>query len=123
MGATGPGSPHSEPSKTMCVARKTRGVQFASQNLVGFVAALLTAFAAPGCERATESGWSHVRVGLAQRNLVSEYHLWVPMRPLVLAEHYPAIGRLLPRAILWLRREAPETPRLTYGCINPNGLG
>jgi len=69
---------------------------FESQNVAGFVAALRTAFITIGSERAIESKWRLVKVGLAQRNLVSEHHVSVLMKLFVLADHDPSIGRVFP---------------------------
>src|SRR5215469_13799785 len=75
-----------------------RKLSFESQNLFGFVGVLRTALITKSSEWTIEMGWGLVLVGLAQRNLVSEHHVGVLMKLLVLADHNPSIRRVFPRA-------------------------
>jgi hypothetical protein len=67
-----------------------------SPHFRGFIEIFLAAFIAPDREGTIENGARAEGVGLAERNFVPKEEILPEMKPMVLAEHHPAVMGILP---------------------------
>jgi hypothetical protein len=71
-----------------------------SPHFRGFIKIFLSAFIAPDREGAIEIGSHAEGIRLAKRNFVSKEEILSKMKPMVLAEHHPAVMVILPHSIM-----------------------
>src|SRR6267378_3395755 len=72
--------------------------QYKSHDFLRYVRVLLAALIATGHKRAHNGRRRCRRVRLAKRDFVPEHGIRMTMKPRILADHYPAVGRSIPIA-------------------------
>jgi hypothetical protein len=85
-----------------------------SQDLLGSVCVLLAALITPHLKSALDGRGRRESIGLAKRDPVPEHCVLMAMKPIVLADHDPAIARIIPCTPGVHRRGHPGPADLNY---------
>jgi hypothetical protein len=78
---------------------RLREGQFESHDFLWSIRVLLTALITTDGKKPDDSRWRGDSIRLAERDFVTEQHIGMAMKLFVLADHHPAVARLIPKAL------------------------